>query len=262
MVTKERNTKTTRKVKVSSKATLLSSAASVQTAAAVAQAPPPAVEPRPVRVKTKTNGSGAPAPNGADGEAHSAATLKRDPTAIFNNMGRLRSVKKPIVKKTSVLVDVPIDKPANNVWFRCHPDPEMQLDSAILRDGNTYYYVDLDMHEHPKLAKRIRWVTLALVYSWPGGGIQIWPVPFKGSRKQPAWDSAREAFELSQTHWVQMVYNEETRGYDIDTADRPNQVPVWPNKSFEDYLKIGFGDRIIVDEDHPYMNQLRFIDDE
>jgi hypothetical protein len=50
------------------------------------------------------------------------------PTDIFNNLADLRKQSKLTVQRKRLLINVSIDRPANDVYFRVHPDPEMRLD--------------------------------------------------------------------------------------------------------------------------------------
>jgi hypothetical protein len=186
----------------------------------------------------------------------------RDPTNVFDDLTSLRKESKLTVRRKSVVVNVSVDKPANNVHFRGHPDAEMQLEDATVlhdRDEGSFYYVVPAMRGHPKLKLRLRRVTLVLVYTWPGGNILIWPVPILGGRDFKAWKSARKAFQLAQSQWVQMVWNEEEGDYVIEIAEDLDKKlePSWPDKTFSDHLKIGFSDKVIDNEDHVYVRRLR-----
>jgi len=191
---------------------------------------------------------------------------ERDPTNIFDDLASLRKQSKLTVQRKSVLVNVPIDKPANNVYFRVNPDPEMQLDdSTVLRDNSgtkrSVYYVVPAMRSHPKLEQRLRRVTIALLYIWPGGTIQLWPVPIVGDSTLPSWKSQRAAFELAQKSWTQIVWNDERSDYDVEIAEAIEKEPVWPDKSMGELLKLAFADKVIDNEDHPYVRQLRGVFD-
>jgi hypothetical protein len=131
-------------------------------------------------------------------------------------------------------------------------------DSTVLRDDSgTFYYVVPAMRAHPKLVQRLRRMTIALLYIWPGGGIQLWPVPILGERPMALQKSARAAFELGQTKWTQIVWNEGRRDFDVETSENINNEPVWPNKSMSELLKLAFASNVIDNEDHPYVLQLR-----
>jgi hypothetical protein len=187
-------------------------------------------------------------------------------TSIFDDLATLRKQSKVTVQRKTVLVNVPVDKPANNVYFRSHPDPEMMLDEqSVVRDTTStskpYYFIVPAMRMHPKLVRRLRMVTIGLLYIWPGGTLQLWPVPIVTGKSLSSFKSARSAFEQSQTIWTQIVWNEERQDYDVETAEAINVEPVWPEKSMSELLKTAFADRIIDNEDCDYVKQLRGVVD-
>ena len=110
---------------------------------------------------------------------------------------------------------------------------------------------------HPKLQPRLRRVTLVLTSTWPSGNVLIWPVPILGEREFPVWRSARAAYELAREQWVQLVWSEERNDYLIETAEKIDHEPAWPEKDFEELLKLGFDGKVIDSEEHPYVRRLR-----
>jgi hypothetical protein len=71
---------------------------------------------------------------------------------------------------------------------------------------------------------------------------------------------AYRAFELAQQKWTQMVWNEEESDYAIEIAegeDMEGLQPIWPDKPFNELLKIGFDGKVTDNEDHPYVRRLR-----
>ena len=118
------------------------------------------------------------------------------------------------------------------------------------------------MLNHHVLLPRLRKVTIAIVYSWPGGAISLWPVPLVEETRIACWKSARTAFELSQDGWVQMIWNSDQRDYDVAVAEGINTEPLWPdNLDIGNLLKLGFADKIITTPEHPYVRQLRGLAD-
>ena len=186
----------------------------------------------------------------------------RDPAAIFDDLASLRKESKLTVKRKTVLVNVPVDKPPNNVHFRTHPTSKLE-NATVIKDKNgtsdVWYFIVPAMRGHPKLAPRLRWVTIMLTCTWPGNGFLLWPVPERTSFK--AWKSERTAAERAQTDWMQMVWNEEKGDYDVEKAENINIEPTWPKESFEELLKTGFADVIVDNEDHYYVRRLRGIAD-
>jgi hypothetical protein len=191
--------------------------------------------------------------------------VESNPSSIFDDLEGLRKAQKLVVQRKAVLVNVAVDRPANNVHFRAHHEWALD-DCTVLRDAEgskrTWYFVAPLMRSHPKLQPRLQRVTLALVCIWPSHIVQLWPVPILGDRDFKVWRSAHRAYELSRAAWVQIVWNEEKADYDVETAEGINHLPVWPtDKSFEDLLKLGFDDKIIDNEDHPYVRRLRGLTD-
>jgi hypothetical protein len=183
--------------------------------------------------------------------------------SIFDDLDQLRKASKLIVQRKTVLVNVSVDKPGNNCFFRAHP--EWYLDeSTVIKDKDTgvYYFVQPSMRTHPKLAPRTRQVTLAAIAIWPADTVQIWPVPIGVDFK--AWKSARAAYELSRRgQWVQIAWDAEKSDYVIEVAEGIDHEPHWPEckTSFNDLLKLGFDGKILDNEDHEYVRQLRGLSD-
>jgi hypothetical protein len=129
------------------------------------------------------------------------------------------------------------------------------------------------MMNHSLILPRIRRVTLATVYLWPSGRIALWPVPFPDEKGRiKPWKSARRAFEISfgvatdldppGPRWVQICWNDAARDYDVVTAENINMQPIWPaDLTLRNSMKLGFADKTIDNEDHPYVRQLRGLTD-
>jgi hypothetical protein len=181
--------------------------------------------------------------------------------SIFDDLDQLRKTSKLIVRRKTVLVNVSVDKPANNSHFRAHPEWYLD-DSTVVKDKDTgvFYFVQPSMRAYPKLAPRLRQVTLAAIAVWPADTVQIWPVPIGSNFK--AWKSARAAYELSRGQWVQIAWDGGKSDYVVEVSEGLNHEPNWPEgKTFTDLLKLGFDGKILDNEDHEYVRQLRGLSD-
>jgi len=187
---------------------------------------------------------------------------RRDPTDIFTDLAALRKASKLTVKRQAVLVNVPVGKPANNVYFRVHKDMKLEDATVILdKEGThkTFYYIVPHMREHPKLIKLLRYVTIHVVCAWPGDGISLWPVAVRADFA--AWRSERAAAQLAEDMWTQLVWNASRADFDVETAENIDREPSWPKESLEQLLKTGFADNTVDNEDHHYVRRLRGIID-
>jgi hypothetical protein len=184
------------------------------------------------------------------------------PDSIFDDIETLRRTATIKVSRRAVQINVSVGKPKNNIYFRSHPDPALVLDASVLigdEGSDDFYFVTPVMLKHHVVLPRLRTVTIAVVYTWPSGAVSLWPVPKAEESRIPCWKSARTAFELSQTQWVQMIWNSGRRDYDVAIAEGINTEPLWPDDlNISNLLKLGFGvDRIINTPEHPYVMQLR-----
>jgi hypothetical protein len=154
---------------------------------------------------------------------------------------------------------VVVGKPNKDIYFRCHPDPNLALDASVLISGDDdFYFVAPVMLNHHTVLPRLRKVTIATVYAWPGGVVSLWPVPFAEETRIACWKSARAAFEFSKSQWVQLVWIKDKRDYDVAIAEGIKSEPLWPDDlDIRKLLKLGFADKIIDTPEHPYVMQLR-----
>jgi len=185
---------------------------------------------------------------------------EHNPSDVFSDLGALRKASKLTIQRKTVMVNVTVDKPPNNSYFRVHPSWVLD-ECTVVRDpegsSRPFYFVAPAMRGHPKLKPRLREVTLALVYLWPADTVMIWPVPTLRDRDFKAWKSARAAYELARQRWTQIAWDEARSDYAIETAEGLDHEPVWPDKSFEELLKLAFDGKVIDNEDHPYVRRLR-----
>jgi hypothetical protein len=185
------------------------------------------------------------------------------PDDVFNDLEGLRKTATLTVSRRVVPTNVKVGKPPNNVYFRTHPDPAFALDASVIvgRGGSEdFYFVHPHMLAHHTMLPRLRKVTIVIVYTWPGGVISLWPVPFADGTRVACWKSYRTACELSKTQWVQMVWNEDKKDADVAIAENISTEPAWPTDlDLTQLLKLGFADKIIDGPEHPYVQRLRGI---
>ena len=202
---------------------------------------------------------------------HLKLVTSSSPEDIFNDVEALRKVAEHKVQRRTVAVNMSVRKPPDNAYFQCHHDPTQSIDASLLfdKEEQDIYFVAPPMMNHPLVVSRLRRVTLATTYVWPSGQTLLWPVPFptgRGSVK--CWKTARRAFEIASglatdldppgPRWAQLCWNLALQDYDLAIAENINMLPIWKDDlKLSNSLKVGFRDKTIIDEDHPYMRQLR-----
>ncbi len=156
------------------------------------------------------------------------------------------------------LVTVPVRKPNRQEFFRIHPDESYALQMAVLElksERETYAVT-------PEIAMALPGETRVVALTTTinrQGNLFLWPVPLPSDdRRQLAWHtSAREAAALARTGWVRMVANMSGGYYDVWEAEGVIADPQWPEHTFQQLLKIAFGNGRLIDrEDHPVLKQL------
>jgi hypothetical protein len=162
------------------------------------------------------------------------------------------------IQRKTVLVNVEVGVPPNNSHFRVHRTEELD-NQSVLRDktSQTYYFVTPVMRAHPKITKRLRMVTLALAYVWPANTVMIWPVPKLSDRDFKAWKSLRRAYELACE--MSVTWDEASSDYAVEASEGIKHEPTWPDKPFSELLKLAFDGKVLDNENHPYVLQLRGI---
>lgn len=158
------------------------------------------------------------------------------------------------VKK--VLTTVPFRKPNGQLFFRVHP--EWQLNAAILQlkdDGENYVVAPA---LYAELAQEVR---AKRVYTGVTreGTVFLWPVNLESEDgRLDSWSqSAHKAAEIAVKGWVRMVANRSTGGYDVYEAVGQLGEPSWPEMSFDEVAKLAFQDRFIDSLSHPILKALR-----
>jgi hypothetical protein len=190
-----------------------------------------------------------------------------NPTSVFDDLASLRKSQKLTVQRKTVLVNVIVGKPPSDTYFRAHPTWVLDDATVLKTDAGDFLFVLPGMRGHPKLKDRLRKVTLAAISLWPSNEIMIWPVPILSEREFKVWKSARRAYDLSREQWMQISWSQETSDYVVESATEKDGInnnpvdPVWPQKTFEELLKIAFDGRIIDNEDHSYVRRLRGLPD-
>lgn len=160
------------------------------------------------------------------------------------------------VKKA--LTTIPVRKPDRQWFMRVRPGVEHRLETAVLElkeDNETYLIAPNLRAELP--GEIVAKMLLTAVTRQ--GNVFLWPIRMPDEMgKLDEWNrSALEAAKLAEKQWIRIVANRALGAYEtyVATGDLPE--PEWPEKSFQELIRIAFRDRYIDALDHPVVKRLR-----
>ena len=156
------------------------------------------------------------------------------------------------------LTIVPVRKPNKQEFFRTHSDKDYAVQMAILdlKTENEIYGVMPDVALSIPGETRVVRLTTSITRQ---GNVFLWPIilPSPDGREMAWHSSARDAADRAQSRWVRMVANMGGGYYDIWEAESSIAEPQWPEHTFQQLLKVAFGNGRLIDrEDHPVLQQL------
>jgi hypothetical protein len=162
------------------------------------------------------------------------------------------------VKK--VLMTVPVRKPHNTWFIRVHPSEDYRLQTAVveLKEEQETYLVAPALW--PELAGESTFSPRVIYTAVNRQGVAfLWPIRLpRPDGKLDAWsESALEAAQRAQAHWVRVQANLSLGAYEVYEATAPLPEPTFPEVSLMELLKIGFKGRFIDSLDHPVLKKLR-----
>jgi hypothetical protein len=201
--------------------------------------------------------------NGQDTAKETPATRipQSDP---FANLDRLRVSQDFTatagVKK--VLTVVKCGKPNRHEFVRVRPGDDARIETPIFEDkanGNESYMVSPDLLKSlPELASDC-FVACLLTAITRQGDLFLWQVKLPGSDgRSNAWhESALQASQLAERHWIRMSANMPAGMYDTYQAAGELTDPEWPDYTLQELLRLCFKSRFISSPDHPILKSLR-----
>jgi hypothetical protein len=179
-----------------------------------------------------------------------------DGPAYFQEAMKMRKPLEPAIRKVSAIVEVRVALPNSETWFQLNPDTDAVIEAYVIKDKERkYYYVTEAMITHPLLARRLRPATLIEGAVWPPEVPYI--VPFHHpdpDREIAAYASAWEGYKQAKSEiWTQLEWNGSS--YTIHRAENNPHPPTFSGKPMWELLALGFKNRIIADDNHPYIRQ-------
>jgi hypothetical protein len=156
------------------------------------------------------------------------------------------------------LLRVPVEKPHRNSFVRVHPGPDYRKILAIFDDREDRSTFLLTPEIAAELPGDTKIVDLRTAISRTGN-VFLWPVPTPSDDgRENSWNATqREAADRAEKGWIRMCANMSLGAYDVFEATGSLPEPVWPQKSFQELIKVAFGGgKLVSDTDHPLIDRL------
>lgn len=156
-----------------------------------------------------------------------------------------------------IITSVAVRKPDRMWWNRVHPDPTCRMSAAILEvreEKQTFLVAPPLIGELPGLVYPAMLFTSINMQ----GSLFIWPIrlPNADGRQNPWHSSALAGAQAAMKNWVRIAANMSAGRYDVFEANVKYPEPEWPDRSFEELLKIAFQNNFIRSLDHPVVQRL------
>jgi hypothetical protein len=157
-----------------------------------------------------------------------------------------------------LITTIPIRKPNKHEFVRVHPDPEFQLQTAMIEvkeDRETYFVDQAIAIQLPDVVVP----KLVVVSINRQGVLFLWPIRLPGpDGRHDNWNSsALEASNISQGKWIKVTSNMSLGAYEVYEAVANLPEPEWPDLSFPQIVEIACKDRFIKSLDHPVIKKIR-----
>jgi hypothetical protein len=163
------------------------------------------------------------------------------------------------------LTTIPVEKPNDQDFFRCHPSEDYQYQAALIthqEEKGARYLVHPVFLKEKKIGLIKFHLEQLFLYTTRSGKLAFWPIKVRKDNRENTWlDSAEAAVEAARIKWVCVVSVPKDKMYKTAEAVGTFPEPDWPKltqgKSVEELLAVAFKERLILHESHPLIQKLR-----
>ena len=186
-------------------------------------------------------------------------TKKTDVTTDFDlDSLRLKQDFSETLGIQRVLSHVPVRKPNKTNFIRVRPGEDYRMDVGIveMKEERETFLVMPAMMSEPGIYELV--VPARLVtYITRQGVVGLWPLKLEKDGKLNPWhESALNAAQLAEEHWVSIRADMSLGAYQIFLATAELPEPEWPEHTFSELVRLGFKGLIVDAPDHPLIQQL------
>ena len=163
-----------------------------------------------------------------------------------------------LIGGTKLIQQIPVRRPEKQWFIRTHHNPEMWFYAAILdfKEDREAYIVDNSLWQ--ELATEVAPKVLIPSMTTHGHAF-LWPIrlPAEDGRIDDWNRSALAIAEVGKKHWARVISNMAIGSYEALQAATLFPDPTWPDYGLDEWIRLGFRDRIIKSTDHPVVRRLR-----
>jgi hypothetical protein len=164
------------------------------------------------------------------------------------------------IEAERIITNVPIRKPRNDMFVRCHPDPtyEQKMLTIEIKSDNGFYVVSPSLRD--VLVSEPLCVPRPLVpYVDADGELCIWPIRLPGAdgRIDDYNRTAYEHADRARNEWGRIVANRRLGSYDFWAPRGVLKEPKWPAMNVDAIYEIALRNRVITSLDHAILKALR-----
>jgi hypothetical protein len=169
------------------------------------------------------------------------------------------------IASNALLTTIPVEKPNDQDFFRCHPSEDYQYQAALIthqEEKGARYLVHPVFLKEKKIGLIKFHLEQLFLYTTRSGKLAFWPIKVRKDNRENTWlDSAEAAVEAARIKWVCVVSVPKDKMYKtaeaVGTFPEPDWLKLTQGKSVEELLAVAFKERLILHESHPLIQKLR-----
>jgi hypothetical protein len=172
---------------------------------------------------------------------------------------RLTGVGEDVVKTERIISEIPIQKPAKDVFVRTHPDKAFVMHMMTIQTSDGEFYVVSASIQEALQSEPLCQPRAFIPYTTRQGELFIWPIRLpRGDERIDGYNrSAMEHAERARRDWVRVAANRVLSVYDLIVPVANLGEPKWPSMDVATMYGIALKNRVISSLDHPVLKDLR-----
>jgi hypothetical protein len=185
-----------------------------------------------------------------------AQATKKNP---FADLAALKLSDTILSSAKETLSKLPVQKPGKQVFYRCHPDDDMSLITAVFEDkeNREFFLIAPEMRGAMQALDQLTPVKLVPAMTRQNVLLLVPAKLPSESGSSSGWqESFLLAIERAKKKWTRSSADMSLGAYRIWEAIGNLSDPTWPDMSLNEMLALAFKDRVIDSEDHPVFNRL------